>query len=868
MAKPIFAGPEFLVNTTTFGTQNGSSIAILADGRIVIAWTDSSVTGDDTSGTAIRAQVLNDDGTPAGAEFLVNTSTASGQWESSITALDDGRFVITWTDFSADSSVIRAQMFSADGTKVGAEILAATEDYGTPFQPVTTWLPDGRFVIAWNVLELGQSADILVKFQLFNADGSQNGPFIHIPSLGSPDRRVSDITTLSDGRFVIMWTGRAQINADTPSDVIAQIYHADGTLIGPAFVINTTTNGAQSAARATELTDGRILFTWTDDSRTSGDTSLSVRAQICDTDGLKIGSQFLVNTTTTGIQNGVSSAALPDGRFVITWTDYSRTSQDIRSQVFNADGSKAGDEFVVNTATNGNQYGANVVSMADGRFMVTWTDDSRSGNDLSSTAIRAQIFDPGLLLVKIISGNVSLPQTLGESDQISVLAGAVLETQDAIAIRSESPLANKAAVTVTGTVQALASSGRYDAISLTGTQSGLFGGLGGHQVTVVATGSVLSGTGNAITVAGTGNQITNLGTISGAQYGVQATGGDVTLTNSGLLSGALAAVLTDRGADKVINAGMITGMIKLGAGNDLYDGQLGQVTGPSLGDEGQDTLLGGVQNDRLFGGAGNDSLSGGDGVDRLVGDADNDLLAGGEGDDRLFGGLGIDRLDGDGGADVIYGGIDNDVLYGGSGNDQLRGDTGDDLLYGGSDNDLLRGNTGNDLLSGGTEDDTLLGLDGNDSLTGDFGDDRLLGGVGDDSQNGGEGADTLVGAGGDDRLIGGGGADVLTGGSGRDVFVFQTTIGTGTDPGTRDAITDFVQGIDLIDLTAIDANGILADSPNFTYLGAAAFTGVAGQLRYSNSDGLLSGDLNGDGVADFAVELTSLPTLTVLDILL
>jgi serralysin len=119
------------------------------------------------------------------------------------------------------------------------------------------------------------------------------------------------------------------------------------------------------------------------------------------------------------------------------------------------------------------------------------------------------------------------------------------------------------------------------------------------------------------------------------------------------------------------------------------------------------------------------------------------------------------------------------------------------------------------------------------------------------------GDDVLRGLAGNDTLVGGGGADVLTGGAGRDSFVFG-------ELGTGDQITDFTRG-DRIDLRMIDAVAGGADS-KFAYIGGGAFTGVAGQLRYA--DGLLQGDTNGDGIADFAVVLTGAPGLTAADILL
>lgn len=80
-----------------------------------------------------------------------------------------------------------------------------------------------------------------------------------------------------------------------------------------------------------------------------------------------------------------------------------------------------------------------------------------------------------------------------------------------------------------------------------------------------------------------------------------------------------------------------------------------------------------------------------------------------------------------------------------------------------------------------------------------------------------------------------------------------------------DVIRDFAAG-DRIDLRLIDANSTRGGDQAFTFIGATAFTGVAGQLRY---DGItLSGDTNGDGIADFTVALANQTTLTTGDLFL
>lgn len=96
MPTPFRWGTEFLTNTTTVNAQIEPTITALSDGRFVVAWSDFS----DNEGPNTRAQVFNADGSPAGGEFLVNTTTSSSQDQPSVTALDDGHFVAVWSDFS------------------------------------------------------------------------------------------------------------------------------------------------------------------------------------------------------------------------------------------------------------------------------------------------------------------------------------------------------------------------------------------------------------------------------------------------------------------------------------------------------------------------------------------------------------------------------------------------------------------------------------------------------------------------------------------------------------------------------------------------------------------------------------------------
>ena len=139
---------------------------------------------------------------------------------------------------------------------------------------------------------------------------------------------------------------------------------------------------------------------------------------------------------------------------------------------------------------------------------------------------------------------------------------------------------------------------------------------------------------------------------------------------------------------------------------------------------------------------------------------------------------------------------------------------------------------------------------------------NATGGGGDDAVSGNAGNNVLRGGAGNDSLNGGAGIDREEGGGGADIFVFSAA-GDSRDHAMRsdgkkflpDLLSDFVSGTDKIDLSAIDANAGTAGDDAFTFIGAAAFTHQAGQLRYEVASGQVHiyGDVDGDGGIDLHI---------------
>jgi Ca2+-binding RTX toxin-like protein len=246
--------------------------------------------------------------------------------------------------------------------------------------------------------------------------------------------------------------------------------------------------------------------------------------------------------------------------------------------------------------------------------------------------------------------------------------------------------------------------------------------------------------------------------------------------------------------------------------------------------------------------------------ERMTGGSASDVLAGMDGDDRLYGNEGNDNL---------LGGDGNDVLRGGAGDDNMSGGTGDDLYYVDSSEDLVAEFLGQGTDTVHTTASFVLGQHV-EHLIADSDAGLVLRGNGRNNEiTGGDGNDRLVGRDGGDTLHGGDGRDVLIGGDGNDRFVFDALSDSVTGGG-RDKIKDFVSGAAVIDLGGIDANTALANDQAFAFIGNAAFSHTAGELQAKafGANTLVSGDVDGNGRADFHILLSGAVALQATDFLL
>ncbi len=311
-------------------------------------------------------------------------------------------------------------------------------------------------------------------------------------------------------------------------------------------------------------------------------------------------------------------------------------------------------------------------------------------------------------------------------------------------------------------------------------------------------------------------------------------------------------------------------------GDDVLTGTEAGETMSGL--KGNDKLYALGGNDKLYGGPGDDYLDGGPGADDMYGEEGDDTYVVENTADRVFerGNRERDHK----GYDIVHSSVtfqlphDVEELqlegaepingYGNEKDNRLVGNSAANRLHGSGGDDIVEGKGGADIMDGGSGTDTLsyaLSLLGvtidMESETGTGGD--AQGDKFDRFQNitGSPEADTLSGDKYVNHIAGGLGADTLKGRGGNDDFVYGNV--NESLPDSPDVIADFSKG-DEVDVEAIDA---IPATPSvndaFKFIGTAAFSGKAGQLRFEA--GKLLADVTGDGVADMAIVLSNVTSI-------
>ncbi|MEH2081064.1 MAG: putative Ig domain-containing protein [Nostoc sp.] len=326
----VAVGDEFQVNTNTIGNQLNPTVAINATGDFVISWQSQ-----DASGSGIYAQRYKSSGVAIGGEFQVNTSTNNNQVNPTIAMDADGDLVISWTSYGQDGSGdgIYAQRYNNAGVAQGGEFQVNTHADNFQYNPTVAMDADGDFVISWTSYNQDGYGNGIYA-QRYNHAGQAQGGEFQVNSDIDYDQTNSTIAIDADGDFVISWQSYNYIDG-YGFEIYAQRYNSFGVAQGSNFKVNTKKDKDQVNPTVAIDTGGDFVISW--QSYGQDRSSKEIYAQRYNSAGVAIGSEFQVNTNTDNDQVNPTVAVDTYGNFVISWQSYSQdgSANGIYAQRYN-----------------------------------------------------------------------------------------------------------------------------------------------------------------------------------------------------------------------------------------------------------------------------------------------------------------------------------------------------------------------------------------------------------------------------------------------------------------------------------------------------------------------------------------------------
>lgn len=583
---------------------------------------------------------------------------------------------------------------------------------------------------------------------------------------------------------------------------------ATPTFWGPKFLVNTTTQGDQIAPNLQALKNGTFFAVWEDRSGLGADKSAAgIYGQFFNADGTKKGGEFLINSTTFGRQSDAQVVELNDGRFVVLWHDEGGGNV-IRARHFGADGTPLGSDFQVNTTPVLGSPDFSITALSNGGYAVAYVT---VGRDVVVRGFSAALQGKSEIVVSSDDGGFyGDPEIVAHEGGYTVLYGQ--STVDDMWVHNRTYSNDGTAVGAADFIRPQANT-KYHSQDAANLTSGL--------TAVVWTEDYSSGASHSLTIK------VQLLKPDGSKQGNEVI---VVSHSDDFLHKPVITHLADGG----FTVAYYRDVPGEPASSDLLDIYLATCDGNGnrLGQDlrvermhatndvkGLTTLADGRVVVSWTAEQGETNPLGQELHARIVDPRQKAISVNGTSSDDQYSGTRFhDTLDGGTGADTLTGAEGNDTFYVDNARDQLKENTGEgrDTVIASTSYSLALSAEVEVLKLSGVSSRSSADLTGSNTaneITGHAGDNILKGLDGDDVLKASAGHDSLYGGSGHDKLFGGLGNDTLKGESGRDIFMFDTRPHHSSNV---DRIVDFKSSDDSIQL----------DNAVFTKLGRGSAAGV------------------------------------------
>jgi len=388
-ASPLAAqipslGPELQVHTYTTGHQADPSIAMAADGCIVVAW-DS--VGKDGSQLGVVARVYDPLGVPKTPELQVNTYTTGQQQLPAIACRPNCDFVVAWqSDQDGSLDGIFGQRFNENGVAQGGEFAVNTFTTSTQEAPSAGMDSAGNFVIVWMSFA-GDGSGFGISGQRFSTAGAPLGGEFVVNTTTSGNQMSPSVAMALGGEFVVVWQSPDQ-DGDQEG-IFARRYDSSGNPLSSEIPVNTYTTDRQFRASVDIEPTGGFVVAWQSEGQDGNGSGVFARR--FDALGAPISGELALSAYTTADQRSPRVAATEDGGFLAVWDGAGPggSTNQTWARRFAADSTARDDAFRVNAFDASNsQTSPAVASDPRGGFAIVWQSLAQDGDGFGIYARR------------------------------------------------------------------------------------------------------------------------------------------------------------------------------------------------------------------------------------------------------------------------------------------------------------------------------------------------------------------------------------------------------------------------------------------------------------------------------------------------
>ena len=366
---------EFQVNTHTTYDQKNADIAMEPDGNFLVVW---SSYGQDGSSNGVFGQRFDLNCSRLAEEFQINTTSSGNQTEPAVAMDAAAGFVVAWHGpglSEVDEEDIFAQYFDPNGVPLGDECLVNSRTIGRQLYPDVAMSRYGMFVVVWeseNTPEVGKKA---ICGRIYDGNGIELGSEFLVNEEPAVCRYPAVVADAS-GQFAVVWLDDRSKNA-----ILARLFTSEGSAITDTLEVSTVRISSVTRPSVAMDAGGNFIVAWDGDPNRAGLDD--IHARLFDPNGAPLGDQFVVNTTSDGPQRYPQAAMNDTGEFVIVWEtqiDPNVSEREILGQCFDCLGKPSGGEFLINSYVVGDQRYPSVGISEAGRFVTVWQSDDQDGS--------------------------------------------------------------------------------------------------------------------------------------------------------------------------------------------------------------------------------------------------------------------------------------------------------------------------------------------------------------------------------------------------------------------------------------------------------------------------------------------------------